>query len=178
MKRIGLVTFHVLLLSVWGCGGSDAVGAVAGSEGGGETPSGSDWRETVEEIRAVEGIERHAAACDFLSSRNVIGRLYSVPQESVTYRPMKIRSVPHAFCSASWAKANKEELEEAYTQAMLGHSQRKARAMIAREPFDEPMPEQVVGEIVPRGLNHAGRIRLGRAPPRGPHASRATLLDR
>lgn len=142
---MGRLYFCVLLLAIGGCGNSESAGA--GSDSGGEALSGSDWRDTVEEILDVEGLERHAAACDFLASRDVVARLYSVPQESVTYTPMKIRSIPHAFCGASWAKANKIELEEAYTKAMLDYGQRRAKAMIARKQFDEPMPEHVPGDV-------------------------------
>lgn len=138
----------VLMLGTWGCSGdAESTSQVAESDGAGAAVSSSAWRDTVEKILGVEGLERHAAACDFLSSRGVIARLYSVPDESITYRPMKIRSIPHAYCGANWPKANKVELEDAYSKAMVDYSQRKARAMIAREKFDEPMPEHIPGDI-------------------------------
>jgi hypothetical protein len=45
------------------------------------------------------------------------------------------------------AEANKAELDEADGKAMSEYVQRKTKAMLAREDFDEPMPKHVPGDV-------------------------------
>jgi hypothetical protein len=60
----------VLLLSVWGCGDSSGDSAKSGTAGKGAALSVSDWRDRVEEILAIEGVERRARRAIF-SHRSV-----------------------------------------------------------------------------------------------------------
>lgn len=136
-----------LVLSTLGCGGSDPVDTNAKSEAPSNTSSNSGWRDTVGEILEIEGLARHTAACDFLSVRDAIPQLYTVPTDSITYRPMTIKSIPHAYCGALWAKPNQAELKAAYKLVIADYGKRKVKAMLARESFDEEIPKPIPDEF-------------------------------
>lgn len=90
-------------------------------------------------ILAIEGTARHQEACGSLSP-DLVNAVVPVEEGSLRYHPLQVSRVPHAVCTASWDKPDKEKLEAACKQAMMDYSKRRVQAMIHQEKFDEPMP--------------------------------------
>lgn len=91
-------------------------------------------REAAKRVLASEGEARGEASCDVLRA-GIIPAVFGVEPPAEDYRPGS-KNMRHGFCSISWDKPNREELDA----ARADYQMKKAMAQVRNEDFDEPMP--------------------------------------
>ena len=95
--------------------------------------------QAVQEILAGNRETQGPAVCDVLRS-GVVTEVFAVAPADVTYRP-GAKFIPHPLCTASWDFPDKAEREAACREETVAYTQRKSQALVARQAFDEPLPE-------------------------------------
>jgi len=130
----------VLLMCTVSCGRSDVPQDSAATDPQRAVDQAvSDVQETVDRALSgkppathVEGTE----GCVVFDS-GLVPELFGVDPAIVTYRrSMPVRSAGHVVCSANWDKPDKDELDKAYSEAIMAWAKSKARG----EKIPQPKP--------------------------------------
>lgn len=127
MSELSRVFSFFLLAALVGCGEPGNNDAAAT-----DTEPRTIVAEASEPSRGERRSANAAAACELLTDSMIRNRLGLGDEVALEHSPSQYS--PHPLCTASWAKANAEALEQERVQLMTDYMQRKMRGE------DVPMP--------------------------------------